>query len=110
MMASQKITGESMEAAQALETIASVSEENNAAVEEVSAATTEMNIQVRNVAQAVYSLSELASVLQKALGQFTLADDPKVITDRTFSHSFMPHVQVSIVGAREHQPILEKIP
>lgn len=57
---------------QAIESIASVSEENGAAVEEVSASAEEMSAQVEEVSASAQSLSEMAEALQQMVAQFTL--------------------------------------
>jgi methyl-accepting chemotaxis protein len=56
----------------AIENIASVSEENSASVEEVSASAEEMSAQVEEVTAAAQSLEEMANALQRAITQFQL--------------------------------------
>jgi methyl-accepting chemotaxis protein len=60
---------------QAIESIASVSEENSAAVEEVSASTEEMSAQAAETAGAARSLAELADRLEHVVSQFNLGMD-----------------------------------
>jgi hypothetical protein len=57
---------------QAIENIASVSEENSAAVEEVSASTEEVSAQVEEVSASAASMMEMAQNLQQVVAQFTL--------------------------------------
>jgi methyl-accepting chemotaxis protein len=54
----------------AVENIASVSEENSAAVEEVSASTEEMTAQVAEVGQSAQSLRSMVSNLKEAMAKF----------------------------------------
>ena len=56
----------------AIENIASVSEENSASVEEVSASAEEMSAQVEEVTASAQSLEEMANALQRAITQFQL--------------------------------------
>ena len=56
----------------AIENIASVSEENSASVEEVSASAEEMSAQVEEVTASAMALEEMASVLQETIAQFKL--------------------------------------
>uniref|UniRef100_A0A7C4KYH5 Methyl-accepting chemotaxis protein n=1 Tax=Bellilinea caldifistulae TaxID=360411 RepID=A0A7C4KYH5_9CHLR len=56
----------------AIETIASVSEENSAAVEEVSASVEEMSAQVEEVAAAANSLQEMANTFNMLVARFRL--------------------------------------
>ena len=60
------------EVSQAIENIASVSEENSAAVEEVSASAEEMTAQVEEVSASAASLAEQAQNLQAIVAQFKL--------------------------------------
>jgi methyl-accepting chemotaxis protein len=110
VLATEKITRESVEAAQSIETIASVSQENNAAVEEVSAATAEMNIQVKNVAESAYSLSDMAVALQRALNEFTTAEDAQEVEEGTLSHLMPRPFESHIVRQYEPELILEEVP
>jgi methyl-accepting chemotaxis protein len=55
---------------QAIENIASVSEENSAAVEEVSASTEEVSAQVEEVSASAASLMDMAQGLQQLIAQF----------------------------------------
>lgn len=58
---------------QAIENIASISEENNASIEEVSAATEEMNAQAEEVTAAAQNLARLAENLRQFVNKFTLS-------------------------------------
>jgi methyl-accepting chemotaxis protein len=60
------------EISQAIENIASVSEENSAAVEEVSASTEEMTAQVEEVTASANVLSMMAQTLKEVVNQFKL--------------------------------------
>ncbi len=57
---------------QAIENIASVSEENSAAVEEVSASTEEVSAQVEEVSASASAMVEMAQKLQQVVDQFRL--------------------------------------
>ncbi len=57
---------------QAIENIASVSEENSAAVEEVSASTEELNAHTQEVASSAQSLAAMAQSLNTLIAQFKL--------------------------------------
>ena len=61
------------EVSQAIENIASVSEENSASVEEVSASTEEMSAQVQEVSASARSLEDKAQALQDVVAQFKLS-------------------------------------
>ena len=56
----------------AIENIASVSEENSASVEEVSASAEEMSAQVEEVTASAQALEEMAEALQAAITQFKI--------------------------------------
>ncbi len=56
----------------AIENIASVSEENSASVEEVSASAEEMSAQVEEVTASAQALEEMALALQETISQFEL--------------------------------------
>ena len=57
---------------EAIENIASVSEENSASVEEVSASTEEVASQVEGVSASAEAMMEIAETLQKIVAQFKL--------------------------------------
>jgi methyl-accepting chemotaxis protein len=58
--------------AQAIETIASVSEENSAAVEQVSASTEELTTQVEGVSISATEMANLAKTLELIVLEFKL--------------------------------------
>jgi hypothetical protein len=60
---------------QAVENIASISEENSAAIEELSASAQEMSAQAEEVSSSALALSELAQGLKTMVTQFRLADE-----------------------------------
>ncbi|MBN1537703.1 MAG: hypothetical protein JW908_13275 [Anaerolineales bacterium] len=60
------------EVIQAIESIASISEENSAAIEEVSASAQEMSSQVQEVTNSAQSLAEMASTLRQVISHFNL--------------------------------------
>jgi methyl-accepting chemotaxis protein len=62
---------------QAIENIASISEENSAAVEEVSASTEEVSAQAEEVAASATSLLEMAQQLRQAVEQFKINFESK---------------------------------
>jgi methyl-accepting chemotaxis protein len=62
------------EAMQAIENIASISEENSAAAEEVSAATEEMTAQVEEVYASAQTLSEMAQSLDRIAAGFKVGE------------------------------------
>lgn len=64
------IDGSINEASQAIESIASISEENSASVEEVTAATSEMAEQSQSVAEMAMSLSNVAEALKTSVAFF----------------------------------------
>jgi len=70
--ATEEMAARSSEVNQAIETIASVSEENGAAVEEVSAGTEEMSAQVEETAAAAQSLADMARALRDVVARFKL--------------------------------------
>jgi hypothetical protein len=63
---------------QAIETIASVSEENSAAVEEVSASAEELNAEVEEVTASAQNLAEMAESLQRVVSHFHLGTQFKL--------------------------------
>jgi hypothetical protein len=65
----------SNEASQAIESIASVSEENSAAVEEVSASAEEMTAQVQEVTASAQSLADMAQNLQALVARFKVTHE-----------------------------------
>jgi methyl-accepting chemotaxis protein len=67
-----EIDGSIIEASQAIETIASISEENSASVEEVTAAATEMSAQSQSVSEMAKSLSNVAEVLKTSADFFKI--------------------------------------
>lgn len=95
-VATERITIESLEASQSIETIASVSEENSAAVEEISAATAEMNTQSEYVADAAGGLADMSKALRQAIEKFRTSETPQDSED-AFSNSatrvFLPYHQ-----------------
>ena len=72
--ATRQITTNSSEINQVFQSIASVSEENNAAIEEVSANTEEMSAQVEEVTQAAKSLADMAQDLKEITAKFKLPE------------------------------------
>ena len=66
------MTSDSTKVAQAIENIASVSEENSAAFEEVAASAEEMTAQVDLVSQSASSLAEMSQALQQVVNQFII--------------------------------------
>jgi hypothetical protein len=90
----------SSEVTQAIENIASVSQENSAAVEEVSASAEEVSAQVQEVHASAQSLSQMAEELRRLVAQFRLPDrdqsgDP--------ANALVKHTQVP-QSARRHPP------
>lgn len=73
----KEMTVNSSSLKQAVESIASISEENNAAVEEVSASTEEVLAQVEQVTVSASSLMEMAQGLQKLVAQFSIRAETK---------------------------------
>ena len=73
--ATEEMVANSPSCRQAVENIASVSEENSASVEEVSASTEEVLAQVEQVSSSASSLMEMAKTLQKVVARFSLASD-----------------------------------
>jgi methyl-accepting chemotaxis protein len=71
--ATNRLTTTSSGVMQAIENIASVSEENSAAVEEVSASTEEMTAQVEEVTASAQSLAEMAKAMREAVDHFVLS-------------------------------------
>jgi len=69
---SQKLLESSNLVIEAMENIASISEENGAAVEEVSASTEEMNAQVEEVSASAQSLAGLAAELKQVVSRFNV--------------------------------------
>jgi methyl-accepting chemotaxis protein len=74
MTATTEMLDKSKESMEAIENIASISEENGASAEEVSASTEEMNAQVEEVTMNAQSLEEMAESLNRAAAQFILVD------------------------------------
>ncbi|GAP09455.1 methyl-accepting chemotaxis protein [Bellilinea caldifistulae] len=70
--ATQQMAAGSNEVSLAVETIASVSEENSAAVEEVSASVEEMSAQVEEVAAAAGSLQDMANTFNSLVARFRI--------------------------------------
>lgn len=70
--AAQQMAAGSNEVSMAVETIASVSEENSAAVEEVSASVEEMSAQVEEVAAAANSLQDMANSFNALVARFRI--------------------------------------
>jgi methyl-accepting chemotaxis protein len=68
--ATNLLTSSSSGVMQAIENIASVSEQNSAAVEEVSASSEEMTAQVEEVTASAQSLSDMAKALREAVDRF----------------------------------------
>ncbi|MCE1255580.1 MAG: methyl-accepting chemotaxis protein, partial [Anaerolineae bacterium] len=71
-MSTERMTQHSSQVTDAIELIASVSEENSAAVEEVSAGAEEMNAQFEEVTAAAHTLAEMAQTLQAMVAHFKL--------------------------------------
>ena len=71
----------SSEISQAIENIASVSEENGAAVEEVSASAEEMSAQVEEVTAAASTLADMAEMLNNVVKKFKLSNNTVVYND-----------------------------
>lgn len=72
--ATTEMLEKSKESMEAIENIASISEENGASAEEVSASTEEMNAQVEEVTRNAQSLVKMAEALNQAAAQFILMD------------------------------------
>jgi methyl-accepting chemotaxis protein len=70
LSASDTLTTSARQVMEAVENIASVSEENSAAVEEVSASTEEMSAQVSEVSQSAQSLASMVAHLKEAVTRF----------------------------------------
>jgi methyl-accepting chemotaxis protein len=70
LSASDTLTISARQVMEAVENIASVSEENSAAVEEVSASTEEMTAQVSEVSQSAQSLALMITDLKEAVARF----------------------------------------
>ena len=70
LSASDTLTISARQVMEAVENIASVSEENSAAVEEVSASTEEMTAQVSEVSQSAQSLASMITDLKEAVARF----------------------------------------
>ena len=70
LLASDTLTNSARQVMEAVENIASVSEENSAAVEEVSASTEEMTAQVSEVSQSAQSLASMVTDLKEAVARF----------------------------------------
>ena len=68
--ASEEMSANAHGVSQAIENIASVSEENSAAVEEVSASAEEMTAQVEEVTASAQSLAEMADALEQLVARF----------------------------------------
>lgn len=85
--ATREMTTNSSGLKQAVENIASVSEENSAAVEEVSASTEEVLAQVEQVSVSAASLMEMAQGLQKLVAQFSLNSETKPLTESPASRA-----------------------
>jgi methyl-accepting chemotaxis protein len=71
-VASQELSGKSVEVGGLVENISSISEENSASVEEVSASVSEMSAQVATVNESAQMLTEMARVLRDQVKQFRL--------------------------------------
>ena len=69
-----QMTAGSLTMTEAIESIASTSEENNAAVEEISASTEEMSAQVTEASNSAGTLAEMAHTMQALVAQFRLID------------------------------------
>jgi methyl-accepting chemotaxis protein len=77
--ATGELSVETADAMQAIENIASVSEENSAAVEEVSASTEEMSAQVEEFTASAQSLADMATALKVVVEKFDVGDDRGII-------------------------------
>ena len=59
---------------QSVDSVASITEQNNAATQQASASAEEMTAQVEEVVAASQSLSQMADDLQKVVGTFNIDD------------------------------------
>ena len=66
----RQMTADASIVTQAIENVASISQENSAAIQEVSASTQEMSAQVAEVSAAAQSLDKMAKTLQETVTQF----------------------------------------
>jgi methyl-accepting chemotaxis protein len=80
MASTEMLITSSNEAMQAVENIASISEENGASAEEVSASTEEMSAQVEQVNSSAQSLSEMAHSLEETMRRFTVDGAVSVVS------------------------------
>jgi len=74
IIASDKAICSSNEPMEAVENIASISEENGASTEEVSASTKEMNAQVEEVTASAQSLAKMSGALNEVVSHFVVSD------------------------------------
>jgi hypothetical protein len=96
----------SNESLQAVENIASISEENGASAEEVSASSEEMSAQVEEVTASAQSLAEMAGLMQQAVSQFALWEGPSNGSSAAKSGPALAEIKKARVpGKNGHHPV-----